>query len=132
MYSPLIYPVFSHIVWTAFLYVVLTLVRAPTVWRLGIRRDGANPWQHIEPKVSANLSNQFEWPLFFHIICVFLIVEKSVYDSTYLYLAWIFVVGRILHSHVHILTSNIRVRGLVFTINFLAVFSMWVLLVLNL
>jgi hypothetical protein len=43
-------------------------------------------------------------------------------------LAWVFVIGRVLHSLVQIFTDNIRLRGLVFTINFVAVLAMWLLL----
>ena len=42
-----------------------------------------------------------------------------------LVLAWIFVGGRLLHSAVQILTGNIRLRGLVFMVNFLAVLGLW-------
>jgi hypothetical protein len=41
-------------------------------------------------------------------------------------LAWSFVVGRVLHSAVQILTRNVRLRGIVFMVNFLAVFGLWV------
>ena len=44
-------------------------------------------------------------------------------------LAWIFVAGRVLHSVVQILTRNVRLRGIVFTVNFLAVLGLWVLVV---
>lgn len=131
MYSPLLLPVFIHIAWTGVLYVVLTIVRAPSVWEIGIHKDGVNPWADIEPRISANLSNQFEWPLFFHMVCVILISNAALYSRTYLWLAWVFVFGRILHSLVHILTSNVRLRGLVFTINFLAVICMWVSVIVN-
>jgi len=45
-------------------------------------------------------------------------------------LAWIFIAGRILHSAVQILTRNVRLRGVVFTINFLAVLGLWILVVM--
>ena len=38
--------------------------------------------------------------------------------------------GRVMHSGVQVLTANVRLRGVVFTINFLAVLAMWVRLVL--
>ena len=40
-------------------------------------------------------------------------------------LAWLFIAGRLLHSAVQILTTNVRLRGLVFTVNFLAVLGLW-------
>ncbi len=113
----------AHIAWVVLLYALLTLVRAPTVW--GIRQRGSIPWAELEPRVSANLSNQFEWPLLFYVVCVLLIVQGGSNDPVQALLAWVFVAGRILHSAVQILTSNVRLRGVVFTINFLAVLAMW-------
>ncbi|MHC9511157.1 MAPEG family protein [Kangiella sp. M94] len=121
----LLFPMATHIAWVAFLYVLLTIVRAPAVW--GVVKSKKETWAAMEPRISANLSNQFEWPLFFHITCVLLIVMGNT-DSVQLWLAWIFVAGRLVHSGVQILANNIRLRGLVFTINFLAVLSMWVII----
>ena len=87
--------------------------------------DGTNPWADIEPRISANLSNQFEWPLFFHVACLLLLYVAP--GSGAVALAWVFVGGRVLHSGVQILTRNVRLRGVVFTINFLAVLGLWAL-----
>ena len=129
MVHPLIVPMAAHVALAAFLYVLLTAVRAPAVWGIGRRADGSNPLAKFEPRVSANLSNQFEWPLFFHVACVLLMQTES--TPTTLALAWLFVAGRVLHGCVQILTTNIRLRGLVFTINFLAVLGLWAVLVDN-
>ncbi|MEM1153144.1 MAG: hypothetical protein AAGI44_03330 [Pseudomonadota bacterium] len=63
----LLYPMLAHVAFTALLYAALTIARAPAVWNLGAAKDGTNPLANIEPRVSANLSNQFEWPLFFYV-----------------------------------------------------------------
>ncbi|MBD3667695.1 MAG: MAPEG family protein [Kangiella sp.] len=117
----------AHIAWVAFLYVLLTIVRAPAVW--GVIKSKKEIWASIEPRISANLSNQFEWPLFFHVTCVLLIVMGNI-EPIQVWLVWIFVAGRLIHSAVQILTNNIRLRGLVFTINFLAVIAMWFFLLI--
>ena len=127
MATALILPMTAHVVLAAGLYALLTIARAPTVWGIGRRRDGANPWATIEPRISANLSNQFEWPLFFHLACLMLMEADP--QPLAVGLAWLFIGGRILHSGVQILTSNIRLRGVGFTINFLAVLGLWVLTV---
>ena len=124
MPHPLIVPMTAHVVLAAFLYVLLTVARAPAIWGIGRNRDGSNPWAAVEPRISANLSNQFEWPLFFHIACVLLIVRGEP-DPWSLLLAWLFIGGRVLHSAVQIGTRNVRLRGLVFTINFVAVLGLW-------
>ena len=126
--SNLITPMFMHILLCALLYVFLTLARAPSVWGVGKNKDGSNPFADIQPKVSANLSNQFEWPLFFHVVCALLIALSEPISNSQVSLAWVFVIGRVLHSLVQIFTDNIRLRGLVFTINFVAVLAMWLLL----
>jgi hypothetical protein len=123
----LIIPMAAHVAWAAFLYVLLTVARAPAVWGIGRRPDGSNPWAAAEPRISANLSNQFEWPLFFHVACLVLLQLQPGPEAVVL--AWIFVAGRLLHSGVQILTGNVRLRGVVFTMNFLAVLGLWALVV---
>jgi hypothetical protein len=128
MQNPLILPMAFHVAWTALLYALLTIARAPAVWGIGRRADGSNPWAKLEPRIGANLRNQFEWPLLFYVACLLLIQTGNASHAAVV-LAWIFVGGRLLHSAVQILTANIRLRGLVFMINFLAVLGMWVLVV---
>lgn len=122
----LILPMLCHVALAAFLYVLLTAARAPAIWGIGRRADGGNPWAKIEPRISANLSNQFEWPLFFHVACVLLMLLGT--GTTAVVLAWVFVGGRLLHSGVQVFTTNVRLRSLVFTVNFLAVLGLWGLL----
>ena len=124
----LILPMAAQVALAACLYVLLTVARAPAVWGIGQRADGSNPWAAIEPRISANLSNQFEWPLFFHVGCLILF-QLHATTSAAVVLAWIFVLGRILHSAVQIFTTNVRLRGAVFTVNFLAVLGLWILAV---
>jgi hypothetical protein len=128
MSHPLVIPMATHVALAAFLYALLTLVRAPKIWGIGQRADGSNPWAAMEPRISANLSNQFEWPLFFHAACLILLQSEPAGLS--LVLAWTFIAGRVLHSLVQILTGNVRLRGIVFTINFLAVLGLWAIIVL--
>lgn len=131
MDSALLLPMFAHLAWTAMLYALVTVLRAPKVWGVGLRRDNLSPFALMEPKASANLSNQFEWPLFFYVICIILILKPEWMNADYILLAWVFVLGRFIHSLVQILTSNVRMRGLVFTINFLAVIAMWIRLLVE-
>lgn len=130
MSHPLIFPMATHVGLAALLYALLTAVRAPAVWGVGRRPDGTNPWAKFEPRISANLSNQFEWPLFFHAACLLLIARQAA-EPLQLWLAWTFVGGRFVHSCVQIFTANVRLRGLVFTINFVAVLGMWAAILLD-
>lgn len=130
MPNALILPMAAHVAWAALLYVLLTVARAPAIWGVGRQPDGGNPWAKVEPRISANLSNQFEWPLFFHVACVLLILAQDV-GFLPQSLAWVFVAGRVLHSLVQIPTTNVRLRGVVFTVNFLAVLGLWAVVVAN-
>ncbi|WEJ69808.1 MAPEG family protein [Pseudomonas sp. PSE14] len=114
-----------HVALTAFLYVLLTIARAPKVWGIGKSPDGSNPWATVEPRISANLSNQFEWPVFFYAACL-LLIQSHLEVEAAAWFAWAFIAGRVAHSCVQILTTNIRLRGLVFTINFVATLGMWI------
>jgi len=125
--NPLIYPMAAHMGLAALLYTSLTVARAPSIWGLGRRPDGTNPWKDVEPRIGANLSNQFEWPLFFHVACL-IFLQRPITEGPQLWLAWVFVAGRFAHSYVQIFTTNVRLRGAVFTVNFVAVIAMWALL----
>jgi hypothetical protein len=114
----------AHVALAALLYVLLTAARAPAVWGIGRAADGSNPWAQAERRISANLSNQFEWPLLFYVVCLLVILLRTA-DPVQSWLAWLFIAGRLAHSAVHVFTTNVRLRGLVFTINFLAVLGMW-------
>lgn len=130
MLNPLLLPMAAHVALTAALYALLTIARAPKIWGIGQNPDGSNPWAAVEPRISANLSNQFEWPLFFYTACL-LLIQNQLAGTAGLWLAWIFVLGRLAHSYVQIGTSNVRLRGLVFTVNFLATLGLWALLLLS-
>ena len=125
--EPLLQPMLVHVAWVAGLYVALTIVRAPPVWGVGQRKDGTNPLGLYEPRISANLRNQFEWPVLFYVVCLLLLRQGEI-GRAHLWLAWIFVTGRMLHTGVQVFTANVRLRGIVFTINFVAVLAMWGLL----
>ncbi|HPI96636.1 MAG TPA: MAPEG family protein [Gammaproteobacteria bacterium] len=120
----ILYIMFIHVCWTFLLYAILTILRAPQAWNLDTKSRKINSLKAYEPKVSDNLSNQFEWPLLFYTSCI-LIIVLNVFDYYQFLFAVVFLGGRILHSFVHIFTDNIRLRGAVFTINFMAVFLMW-------
>jgi hypothetical protein len=127
--STLLLPMAAHVALAALLYVLLTVARAPTIWGIGRRADGSNPFATFEPRISANLSNQFEWPLFFHVACIVLMLQPERTPPMAVMLAWVFIAGRVLHSAVQVGTRNVRLRGAVFTVNFLAVLGLWAVVV---
>jgi len=123
--ASLYYPMVAHIALTTLLYGALTIVRAPAVWGVGAAADGSNPFADVERRVSANLSNQFEWPGLLYVACLLALMQPEPPAPVFVWLAWVFIAGRIAHSGVQIFTTSTRLRGLVFTVNFLAVIGMW-------
>ena len=124
-------PLLSYIVWVVILYLLLTIMRAPSVWGVGSNSEGENPFAKLEIRTSANLSNQFEWPVLFYGICIILISRPELYQDIYIWSAWLFVIGRVAHSITQIFTTNIRLRGSVFNLNFLALLVMWGVLAMD-
>lgn len=120
-------PMFAHVLLCALLYALLTVARAPAVWDIGANVPAVAALAQRKSLISANLSNQFEWPLFFHAVCLLALSAPINNEIAMVSLAWIFVAGRGLHSVVQIAMNNIRLRGIIFTINFVAVIAMWVL-----
>lgn len=108
---------------------VLTLYAALTVARAAAVRQGAAAYADFaradgDPpaaaRIARNLSNQFEAPLFAYFAALFLAWrgEVTLVDVA---AAWLFLAGRAVHTLVQTLTDNVRLRGLVFTINFVGV-----------
>jgi hypothetical protein len=71
-------------------------------------------------RITRNLSNQFELPVVFYAVCVLLVAldRATGFDVA---AAWVFVLGRLVHTAVQTLTDNVPLRGRVFMINFMAV-----------
>lgn len=125
----MLWPAAVHLVLVAFLYAWLTVERRAAVSR-GQARIGDYRLYETEPLrarlISNNLSNQFELPTLFHPLVLYLHASGQT-SATYVALAWIFVLGRLVHAGVHILSPDVALRGNVFTINFIALAAMWAL-----
>lgn len=120
----LVTAMFCHVSWVALLYVLLTVVRAPAIWGVDTPTGALHRWAYLEPRISRNLANQFEWPVLFYAVAILLLWQARV-DAVAGILTWLFIAGRMIHSVVQIFTANVRLRGAVFTVNFLAVWALW-------
>ena len=77
------------------------------------------------------LENQFELPLLFYAVCLALQASGAVGALT-LGLAWVFAVSRYVHTFIHVTSNRIRYRQPAFTVGFLALIALWVLLAVDL
>jgi len=127
-------PLFVLVLMTFALGFWLAALRAPAFSRGEVRAEDVDlrqpNWPRRTMQVGNSFSSQFELPMLFYVLTILAIITKHA-DFLFVVLAWIFVGGRVVHSWVQILTRNIRLRGLVFTINFLAVFGLWLCLLIR-
>ncbi|ARU56504.1 hypothetical protein OLMES_2443 [Oleiphilus messinensis] len=115
----------GHLVWVAILYVALTVVRAPFVWSITVSDLIGEKFAEWEPRISANLSNQFEWPVFFYVGALLAFQSEKQSEMIVVFSASLFLIGRIVHSVIQIGLPSVRLRGVVFMPNFLAVLGVW-------
>ena len=121
--AQLLLPLFLHFGLVVGLYAALTWARLMAV-RHGeaakndfARADGDPP---ASARIQRNLDNQFEVPVFAWIAALILILttQVTIWDIA---AAWVFLVGRLMHTAVQCSGDNVALRGQVFTINFLGV-----------
>jgi hypothetical protein len=121
--TSILWPMLAHIGWITMLYAWLTVARQRAVARGDIQYScfvlGREEPLEVA-RITRNLANQFEWPMIFYALTVLLIALGKV-TLVDVIAAWVFVLGRVIHTLVQTLTDNVPLRGQVFTINFLAV-----------
>src|SRR5215204_6010782 len=121
--ASLLWPMLAQIGWTIFLYAWLTVARTRAVQRGEVEFScfvlGRDEPREIA-RITRNLSNQFELPVIFYALVVLLVALDRV-TMVDVGAAWVFVFGRLVHSAVQTLTDNVKLRGQVFMISFVAV-----------
>lgn len=116
-------PFLLHFVLVCGLYAWLTFERARAVMGGGASYADFKTPRGDPPaaaRVRRNLANQFEAPLFAYFAALFLIFSGAVggFDIA---VAWLFLAGRAVHTLIQTLTDNVRLRGLAFMVNFIAI-----------
>lgn len=74
----------------------------------------------LSARIQRNLANQFEAPVFAWIGLGLLILTGQI-NTFDVAAAWLFLIGRLIHSAVQCTGDNVALRGQVFTINFVAI-----------
>ena len=91
-------------------YGSMRLMKPGNDWEKGIPSD---PYPNA-PKdlqmVKNNIKNLFEYPIIFYALLILIYtLDKS--DLSFIYLSWIYVLLRIVHSFYHIFMDNTHLRG---------------------
>lgn len=81
-------------------------------------------------KTARHFSNLFEAPVLFYVICILGMILNI--DSTlFLVLAWGYVVIRSVHAFIHMGPNKLRFRMAAYTLGWLIMIAMWVLLLMK-
>jgi hypothetical protein len=122
-------PFLGMIILTLVVWVYMYSRRIPFILSNRLEPDEITPeeFNRLSPVAvrnpSDNLKNLFEIPVLFYALCLYLYVAGQV-DKAYLVAAWMFLLFRVLHSAVHCLTSNVRLRFGIYCLSSIAVWFM--------
>lgn len=83
-------------------------------------------WPDYVLMVSNNIRNQFQLPVLFYVLC-FVFYSVNAVTTTVLYLAWAFVISRIIHAYIHMSTNYVPARFRVFTVGFVIIVIMFII-----
>lgn len=124
--SAIFWPVIAQAALTFVAYMVMSIRRVAAVKAGEARaRDFKVP---RDPEISAtaarNVSNQFELPVLFYVVCLAMHQTDGV-GHVALTLAWLFVLSRIVHAWVHLTSNDLRLRRPVFIAGYLTIMAMW-------
>ena len=130
----MIYPMFAMVL------LIFTIGILNLVWRIRSVKSkqvraryykvfdsaGADIPQHIIAG-GKNYSNQFEVPMLFLVVSSLVLVLNQT-GITFVILAWVFVISRVVHALIHLTYNHILHRMLAFQVGVFSMLGMWVLL----
>jgi hypothetical protein len=132
--TAIFWPVLAHVLLIYIVYGVLGRRRYGAI-RSGEAKVGQYKVRSTEPAssvtVAANLSNQFELPVLFYVLCLTLHVTNGVNYLT-LALMWIFVASRCFHAWVHLTSNNLLLRSRSFSFGAVIILLGWIWFALHL
>jgi hypothetical protein len=124
-------PVLALVVWTLIIFVWMYLTRIPAFQKAGINPDEArHPDAGYNASIPAgvrsvadNYNHLHEQPTIFYAL-VFFAALTGGGDNIFMYLAWAYVLLRVIHSLVQILSARVAQRFLVFALSTLVLIVM--------
>ncbi|CCV13165.1 MAPEG family protein [Mesorhizobium sp. STM 4661] len=132
--TAIFWPVLAQVLLVYIVYLVMGRRRYGAV-RSGEAKAGQFKTRSTEPAssvtVANNLSNQFELPVLFYVLCLALHETNGVNYLT-LALMWIFVVSRYAHAWVHLTSNDLRFRSRIFFFSAVVLLLAWIWFALHL
>jgi hypothetical protein len=132
--TAIFWPMVAHVLLVCIVYCLLGWRRRIAVVSGTVRADRFKT-RSSEPEVSAsvaaNLMNQFELPVLFHVACLAFFATNGV-SYVAVALAWLFVLARYVHAFIHVGSNNLRLRSPAFAAGFAILVLMWIWFALHL
>lgn len=128
----ILWPVFGMFFLTAAVALALVIKRFAAVSQRRVNpefyklyRDGQEP--EDVAVYTRHLTNLFEQPMLFYTVIV-MIYATGLASTAMVWVAWAYVVARFMHSAVHLFGNNVLLRVRVFTLSWIALVALWVML----
>ena len=129
-YKPLLYPLLIQVGLTFLVWFRMYQVRLAEIQdnkiepnELATRKDSRRLLQNTA--AADNFSNQFEMPVLFY-VAIMLALTLMLQDPVLVFLAWMFVALRVVHTVIHTTYNNVMHRFLVYVLGSFAVMCMWI------
>ncbi|MCP1198407.1 MAPEG family protein [Notoacmeibacter sp. MSK16QG-6] len=130
------WPMIAHVIIVYVVYFLMSArrIRAVQDGRVDVKNYKMNRYGD-EPEEAfitrANIANQFELPVLFHIVCLGLYVTGAA-GLLAVTVACLFVLARVAHAAVHLTVNRVVMRRRAFIGSFIATGLLWLLLALRL
>jgi len=127
----ILYPLIALAAWTFLVLLLIPFVRVRSVRR---REIGPNDFRFgespaVPPSVSIpnrNYMNLLELPMLFYVVCMLLYITAGS-SRLAVYIAWFYVLLRVVHSLIHLSYNGVIHRLSAFALSNAALISLWVI-----
>ncbi len=131
--AAIVWPMVPLALITLWLYIPMSGARVRSV-KQGGTKGSVYKLNVGEPEESLQFSNairnQYETPVLFYAVCLAAAAVDAV-SMVMVVLAWAYAIIKIVHVAIHVITNNLRHRRPVFTIAYVIVAAMWLMLVVH-
>jgi hypothetical protein len=130
-FNPILLPLLAMVFLTFAVWVYLYALRIPEIKRLGIDPDElqdraeSHKLLTVSGAASNNLKNLFEVPILFYLAAMIAML-LMIQDDLLVWLAWGFVILRVVHSAIHCSYNRVMHRFFAYLISCLFLMFMWI------
>ena len=144
MNTEIFLPIFYMLCLTTAVFLFSTLIRIKEIY-LNDTKNAVSGSEHKHPPFQQgsdilknsqrNLANLFEFPIFFYIVCIIIVITDRV-DESFITLAYWFFYLRLFHSIYHIFFNQLIIkngfplRSLIWAPSTIVILLMWIKLIL--